>query len=274
MRRVEIKRNVALAILLVFFAGLVSGIWLQRNAVPRLVRRAVRSCFTRTGTTAIHPDRASITLATRTLGPIPDGDGRSTRELHEMRTLGARTVALVLIDVWARDPDPGFQERSLPHMRRTIVPLVELARRHGLAVIHSHNREPEAEEMKPVKDEFVVDPDNLPDDTDELDRYLKAHTITTLLYAGYQSNVCVLFRPTGMLAMKGRGYNIVLVRDCTLAYETPETLGGEWNNKAMATLVETSLGATTTLEDIREAFGELPRKGEPGPDAAEKEIAQ
>lgn len=256
------RRNLLIAVFLSLCVGMASGIVLQKLHVPALARRAVRSCLPRPGSPAVDPDRPAVSLRTRTFAyasdPTTYDTERDSTYVYHSRPLDLRRTALVLIDVWAHNPNEGFQERSQAHMRRTIAPLLALARRHHMVIIHSHNREEVAPEAKPLPGEFVVDPEDLTDDTLEIDRYLRARGITALLYAGYASNVCVLLRPTGMVAMKKLGYEIVLIRDCTLANETPESLDGEWNQKALVNMVETSFGSTTTLGDIREAFGERP----------------
>lgn len=57
-------------------------------------------------------------------------------------------------------------------------------------------------------------------------------------------------RPVGIAAMKQRGYKIILVRDGTIAFETPETLSGEWFNKVAITTVEWQYRESTTLADL------------------------
>ena len=94
------------------------------------------------------------------------------------------------------------------------------------------------------------------DDTAGLDDYLKAHNITTLIYAGYASNWCVLHRPTGIIRMRELGYDIILLRDCTIAFEMPDSLDDEWANRVTINTIEHQWGETTTLDDLQTAFGE------------------
>jgi hypothetical protein len=48
---------------------------------------------------------------------------------------------------------------------------------------------------------------------------------------------------------------IVLIQDVTIAFETPETLDGEWANKSVINMVESEWGRTTTVDDLQTAFG-------------------
>jgi len=54
--------------------------------------------------------------------------------------------------------------------------------------------------------------------------------------------------------MKHLGYKIILLRDCTIAFETPESLDGEWALKMAVNMVEFQWGCTSTLDDLREAL--------------------
>jgi len=77
------------------------------------------------------------------------------------------------------------------------------------------------------------------------------------MYAGYATNMCILTRPTGIIKMKELGYNIILVRDATLAIETPESLDNEWAKKMSINLIETSFGKTTTLKDLKNSLKKI-----------------
>jgi hypothetical protein len=59
--------------------------------------------------------------------------------------------------------------------------------------------------------------------------------------------------------MKQLGYNIILIRDSTIAFETPETLDGEWANRVTINTVEHQYGSTTTLQDIEDALNDQER---------------
>lgn len=58
---------------------------------------------------------------------------------------------------------------------------------------------------------------------EELHRYCKKEGILFLLFAGFNTNACVLSRDYGTLQMSNRGYQVVLIRDCTTGMESAET---------------------------------------------------
>lgn len=202
-----------------------------------------------------------VPLNTRTFRVAGDPDVYDTERHssynYETRTLDLNRTALLLIDVRQDNPNDGWMERARENMESKIAPLLQLARKHGITVIHAPHYGQIAQLAKPLPDEFVVDSHNLIDDTVELDRYLRAHNIKTLIYAGYASNECILYRPTGIIKMKELGYSIILLRDCTIAVETPESLDDEWANRMAINTIEMQFGATATLEDLKAALGQV-----------------
>jgi nicotinamidase-related amidase len=61
---------------------------------------------------------------------------------------------------------------------------------------------------------------------DELHELLAERRRLFLFYAGFATNICVLHRDYGILAMGARGYLPILLRDCTVGIETRATLAG------------------------------------------------
>jgi nicotinamidase-related amidase len=202
-----------------------------------------------------------VTLNIRTFrtagGPDVYDTERDSTYIYETRKLDLNRTALVLIDVWQDNLNEGWMERAKKNMESKIAPLLELARKYHITLIHVPNNGQIAELAKPLPDEFVVDSHNLIDDTVELDRYLKAHNIKTLIYAGYASNECVLYRATGIIKMKELGYSIILLHDSTIAVETPESLDGEWANRMAINTVEREFGVTAILEDLKAALEQV-----------------
>ena len=55
---------------------------------------------------------------------------------------------------------------------------------------------------------------------EELHRYCKQQGILFLIFAGFNTNACILSRDYGTLQMSNRGYQVMLVRDCTTGMES------------------------------------------------------
>jgi len=58
---------------------------------------------------------------------------------------------------------------------------------------------------------------------EELHQYCKKNKILFLLYAGFNTNACIINRDYGTIRMRDRGYRIILVKDCTTGMESKET---------------------------------------------------
>ena len=58
---------------------------------------------------------------------------------------------------------------------------------------------------------------------EELHRYCRQQKIVFLFYAGFNTNACVLVNDYGTLAMSQRGYEVIVIRDCTTGMESRET---------------------------------------------------
>ena len=57
----------------------------------------------------------------------------------------------------------------------------------------------------------------------ELHEYLKKNKLLFLLYAGFNTNACIINRDYGTIRMRDRGYRIILLRDCTTGMESKDT---------------------------------------------------
>ena len=58
--------------------------------------------------------------------------------------------------------------------------------------------------------------------TEEFHEWLQGRGITTLIYTGFATNLCLLDSPCATKAMSGLGYRCVLLREGTMAIEFPD----------------------------------------------------
>jgi hypothetical protein len=154
-----------------------------------------------------------------------DGDADCARWLARSKT--SRTSAVlfmhVLIDPpmwhWEGQPEEeiwvGWWNNDVVHnIDNKVLPLLDWARQSGLAIVFTS--EGGIEELA-TELEIGRHDDPVINDCAELDAYLKERGITTIYYAGYATNICVLEWSTGMRMMHSLGYETVLVEDCSLA---------------------------------------------------------
>lgn len=84
----------------------------------------------------------------------------------------------------------------------------------------------------------------------QFDRILRERGITNLIYTGFATNMCILDSAAAMKEMQRYGYRCILLRDCTLAVEFPDTFDDLLNTRVAVRYIETWVGATATLDDF------------------------
>ena len=87
---------------------------------------------------------------------------------------------------------------------------------------------------------------------DQLHQQLESRQILHLLYAGFATNWCVIGRDYGMIAMNGRGYNNILVRDATTGVEFHDTVADLSATAVTIREVETKYGWSAITADLIE----------------------
>ncbi len=108
--------------------------------------------------------------------------------------------------------------------------------------------------VRPIGDEAVVL------NGEELHRLCAQRGILFLLYVGFNTNACIVMRDYGTLAMMARGYDVILVRDCTTGMETHETLADLTCTRGQIATLEQFGVYTVTSEQLGDSLG----KGESG----------
>jgi len=103
-------------------------------------------------------------------------------------------------------------------------------------------------EIAPQDDDYVIASGA------QLHRLCHHRGILHLLYAGFATNMCVLhYRDYGIMAMSTRGYNVILIRDCTTAIEVAHTLTEESMTKYTILQIEMMFGVSTTSDNLIKA---------------------
>lgn len=105
--------------------------------------------------------------------------------------------------------------------------------------------EPRDSERAELRANLVMHPDVLPATDEpvvaygeELHRYCKQQGILFLLYLGFNTNACILHRDYGTLKMAERGYDVVMIRDCTTGMESFESHDELWQTRGAVQILE------------------------------------
>ena len=175
-----------------------------------------------------------------------------------IRNIDPTKTALLLMDVWdtTDEPNVGWARRHDEYVEAKILPLINLMRKNKGKIIHANHGFKISPRITPLENEMILSIQKLPErvQTLYLYGYLKKNRINTLLYAGNSTHKCLFFRPDGIYAMSTLFKDLILVRDCTLAFEYLDTLQGEWSKVVFTHLIEEQYGTSTTLSDLEIAF--------------------
>ena len=101
-----------------------------------------------------------------------------------------------------------------------------------------------AEALTPEPEDYVVR------SGDHLHNVLKHRKILHLFYAGFATNICLIHRDYGMKAMADRGYNMILIRDCTSALESHDTIDQMLTTRLFIHDIEWRLACSTISDDF------------------------
>ena len=89
--------------------------------------------------------------------------------------------------------------------------------------------------------------------TAQLDEYLKARGIGTLIYAGFATDMCVLGAEGAARPLLGLGYRCILMRDATIGVETPESFPERLATRHGIHRFEWQVGHSTTFAQFASA---------------------
>jgi len=89
---------------------------------------------------------------------------------------------------------------------------------------------------------------------EELHRLCAQREILHLLYVGFHTPGCMNLRDYGITAMKQRGYNCVLLRDCTNGMEAPEHFDEQIGMKAFIAFLERNWIYSISSDELIQAL--------------------
>ncbi len=130
---------------------------------------------------------------------------------------------------YAGDSELSSAPRAAPSW-----PPEDFAKRRGeWAHLRPDRTETWAAEIDQINEDRYIDESVFPQPDDfvianghQLHRLCAHRKIRYLFYVGFATNLCVPHRDYGMLAMRERGYALILLRDCTTGIETGQTIDG------------------------------------------------
>ena len=139
-------------------------------------------------------------------------------------------------DAW---PPPAFRQRS------------------GVFADYKLPKEPRDAEREAHRAGLTIHPDLQPAEGEavvatgeELHGWCRAQGVLFLLFAGFNTNACILHRDYGTLDMSRRGYTVLIVRDCTTGMESAETHAELWQTRGAVLLLEMFGRYSVTADEL------------------------
>lgn len=192
---------------LVLFIGFIVGVFAQRNDSLKiytnsLLEEEILSYARSTDFNDVENSKINL-LEVRSIELSRDKDAYDTeidsKYILRKREFNQARAAIILIDIWdtSKDANDRFKERHESFVLNKILPLISLARKHKIQVIHSPHSSPISKHVLIEPQDIVLEVDNLPSQMQSLylHNLLKERGISTLLYAGNSTHKCLFDRP-------------------------------------------------------------------------------
>ncbi len=177
-------------------------------------------------------------------------DENDSRWIETQTELPLPECAFLLMDVWARHPNDGWRTRGEQNVQHHLAPLLNRLRASRATILHAWHGQQQHELAQTLPGEWDLHSEGL-ETCEALSKKLTDSGIRYLFYTGYASNWCILNRDVGMINMKKAGFQVFLIRDCSLAFETRETLPGEWAHNVVVNMIEHQWGQTLLATDLQ-----------------------
>ncbi len=96
--------------------------------------------------------------------------------------------------------------------------------------------------------------------TEQINGICRRKGIDTLIYVGFMADICLVEQPGAIMEMSNKyRYRCIVLRDCTTAYEFPETYESKWMTFAAIRNIESRLGFSALAEDFITACRKIAR---------------
>ena len=121
----------------------------------------------------------------------------------------------------------------------------EFRSKSGPYKAYARPQEPMAADRARILKGICIHPDVRPEGSDvvvatgqELHEFCRRRGILFLFYIGFNTNTCILQRDYGTMEMHDRGYEVIVLRDCTTGMESFETQEGLWQTRGAVLFLE------------------------------------
>lgn len=176
------------------------------------------------------PITGDVTLPVRTWTSIfqpADSELDCPREAVSVNT-NVSKMALILTDVWATHQNAGWVQRVNANVPN-VVALADAFRFMKQPVIHCPTGQPEHPAIMAGWGPYDQVFEPWTENTNQIAALIDSLNLDCLIYGGYATNMCLTGKPAGIIPMiKARPQcRYIVVRECTIGFEAPDTLATE-----------------------------------------------
>ncbi len=139
----------------------------------------------------------------------------------------------------------------------------EFSQKKGSHVQFQRYSEEKMAELRELQSQRKIHPSVLPRKEEyvaatgeDIHNYCRQKGILILIYVGFSTNFCMISRDYGIVQMKRRGYETILVRDATTGVETADTADQKTLSESVIRSLEMSQHYTMTSQDLLAALAE------------------
>ena len=204
------------------------------------------------------PETRAETIIQQKIRPLLTACRRAGVEIiHAPSPTQARPVPVGSGDL---GPNPPLRHPVRPHAQSRSEPQwppAEFRGKSGPFRQYAPPVDPQAAVRDQRRQGLAMHPDVLPQGNeavvatgDELHDYCRQKGILFLFYVGFNTNACILLRDYGTLEMGKRGYEVIILRDCTTGMESFETTDELWQTRGAVLFLEMFGKYSTTSEDF------------------------
>ncbi|MGC9316593.1 MAG: isochorismatase family protein [Armatimonadota bacterium] len=95
-------------------------------------------------------------------------------------------------------------------------------------------------QVEPIESDWLIA------SSEQMHAICRQERLLNLIYVGFATNMCLVFKPGALLEMSGAGYRCVVLRDCTTAVENADSHGDLAQTRAFVDWFEMQMLAYTT----------------------------
>lgn len=188
---------------------------------------------------------------------------QSTKETVTINVdFSPQNTAFFVIDPWNNMPSDFLNQYFGKITENYILPLIKRANEKGFPVYIFTN---DCKTIKPIPticeipQQFYLMAKKYPKvqivywqdiDLSVFVKSLRDKGISSLIYTGFASNMCVIGRPAGMINMVQQGFSLYFIPEASAATETKETWQSQKIHKATTTIISQWMAKLIKYDDI------------------------